>query len=72
MDPLKAAIWKNFSENGMFYSVEFIRTYKHDHGKYYTSHTLNQDQLFRVSRLADIAYSEVAHHYDELVTEEAA
>ena len=69
---LKATIWKNFGKSGTFFTVEISRTYKDDQGKYHPSHSFNQDQLLRVSRLADIAYSEVAHHYGEIATQEAA
>ncbi|MAT50121.1 MAG: hypothetical protein CL958_03040 [Euryarchaeota archaeon] len=55
---LKATIWKRFGDNGNFYSVEISRTWRDDEGKYHDSHSFTGSELLRVSRLADIAYSE--------------
>jgi len=48
---LKATIWRNFGENGTFYSVEISRTYK-DGDDYKTAHSFSGAELLKVSRLA--------------------
>ena len=58
---LKATIWKNTSEKGDFYSVEFSRTYK-DGETFKDSHSFTGTELLRISRLADIAYTEITIH----------
>ncbi len=58
---LKATIWKNQSEKGGFYSVEFSRTYK-DGESFKDSHSFSGAELLRISRLAEIAYTEITIH----------
>ncbi len=55
---LKATIWKNFGENGTFYSVEISRTYK-DGDKYGNAHSFSGAELLKVSRLSLKAYDKV-------------
>lgn len=56
---LKATIWANLGENGTFYSVDISRTYQDAEGNYHDSHSFTGTELLRVSRLADIAYTEI-------------
>lgn len=56
---LKATIWKNRGEKGDFYSVEFSRTYKQGE-EYKDSRSFSGAELLRISRLANIAYDEIA------------
>lgn len=56
---LKAAIWRNESENGNFYSVTFSRTYKTDEG-YADSTSFSGTELLQLARLADKAYEQAA------------
>lgn len=58
---LKATIWKNTGEKGDFYSVEFSRTYKQGE-TFKDSHSFSGTELLRISRLADIAYTEITIH----------
>lgn len=53
---LKAAIWRNESENGAFYSVTFSRSYKNSDGGYADAHSYSGSELLRLSKLADRAY----------------
>lgn len=54
---IKAAIWKNESENGPFPSVTFGRTYTDDKtGEVKDSDSFSGSQLLRLARLADKAY----------------
>ncbi len=55
---LKATIWKNFGDNGNFYSVEFSRTYKQG-DVFKDSRRFSGSELLRIARLAHIAYDEI-------------
>lgn len=55
---IKAAIWKNESEKGVFYSVDFSRTYtKEDRPA--SSYSFSGSELLRVSLLAQKAYERI-------------
>lgn len=56
---LKATIWKNFSENGTFYSVEFSRTYKQGE-TFKDSHSFSGSEPLQLARLANKAYDRIA------------
>jgi hypothetical protein len=53
---IKAAIWKNESENGPFHSVTFARTFKNGQDEYQDSDSFSGSQLLRLARLAEKAY----------------
>jgi len=53
---IKAAIWKNESENGPFFAVTFARTYKDGDGDLQDTDSFSGTQLLRLARLADKAY----------------
>jgi hypothetical protein len=53
---IKAAIWKNESENGAFFGVTFARTYKNGDGELKDTDSFSGSQLLRLARLADKAY----------------
>ena len=53
---IKAAIWKNESENGVFHAVTFARTFTDDKGEIRDSESFSGSQLLRLARLADKAY----------------
>lgn len=57
---LKAAIWKNESENGPFFAVTFARTYKNGDDQLHDTDSFSGSQLLRLSRLADKAYDRTA------------
>lgn len=57
---LKAAIWKNEGENGVFYNVTFARTYKAADGSLHDADGFSGSQLLRLARLADQAYGQIA------------
>lgn len=52
---LKAAIWKNESERGMYLNVTISKTYKDENGEYQSTNILNESDLPRLGRLADRA-----------------
>jgi hypothetical protein len=53
--PVQAAIWKNESENGIFHSVTFSRSYK-DGNDYRDVDSFSGTQLLQLSQLAAKAY----------------
>ena len=53
---IKAAIWKNGSENGDFFAVTFSRTYKAGDGNLQDTDSFSGTQLLRLARLANQAY----------------
>lgn len=53
--PVQAAIWKNESENGVFHSVTFSRSYK-DGDEYRDVDSFSGPQLLQLARLAEQAY----------------
>jgi hypothetical protein len=57
---IKAAIWKNESENGVFFAVTFARTYKDKEGNLQDTESFSGSQLLRLARLADNAYDRTA------------
>ena len=57
---IKAAIWRNESENGPFHGVTFARTYTDDKGELHDTDSFSGTQLLRLCRLADKAYDRTA------------
>ncbi len=57
---LKCTIWKNASEKGSFYSVNFSRTYTDAQGNYRDSESFSGSELLRLAHLAGKAYDHVA------------
>lgn len=57
---LKATIWRNESEKGPFYSVNFIRTYKIDGGDYKENDSFSGSELLQLGHLATKAYDVIS------------
>jgi len=57
---LKAAIWQNEGENGVFYNVTLARTYRTPDGDLRDTDGFSGSQLLRLARLADQAYGQIA------------
>ena len=56
--PVSAAIWRNEGKNGAWYSATFERTYK-DGDKYKSADNYPADHLLALSKLADLAHTEM-------------
>lgn len=56
---LKATIWKNPTEKGHFYSVDFSRTYMQGE-TYKDSHSYSGSEPLQLARLAQKAYDLIA------------
>lgn len=57
---IKAAIWRNESENGVFHGVTFSRTFKNGGGDLQDTNSYSGTQLLRLARLAGKAYDRAA------------
>ena len=61
---IKATIWKNpiknGAEQGVFYSVDFSRTYRDEAGNYHDSHSFSGTEPLQIARLATVAYDRIA------------
>ncbi len=57
---IKATIWKNQSEKGVFFSVNFTRTYTDADGNFHDGDSYTGTQLLQVARLAERAYDRVS------------
>ncbi len=57
---IKAAIWRNESENGPFFNVTFARTFKAGDGELRDTESFSGTQLLRLSHLASKAYDRAA------------
>ncbi len=57
---VQASIWRNEKENGVFYSVEFTRSYKID-DQYHKSTTFSGSEILKVIYLAQQAYTRIAY-----------
>ena len=60
---IKATIWKNTTEKGHFYSVEFSRTYKQGE-VFKDSHSFSGTEPLQLARLAQQAYDAIAGFRD--------
>ena len=56
---LKATIWKNFGDNGNFYTVNLTRSYKDEAEQWHESNSFSGSQLLRIARLTEQAYDRV-------------
>lgn len=63
--PLKAVIWRNKKEDGVFYSVTFSRSYKSANGEFRTATNFSGADLLKVGRLAERAYEYAAGLTDQ-------
>lgn len=56
---IKAAIWRNETEKGVFHRVTFARTYEDDEGKLQDTDSYSGTELLQLSHLAPKAYDRV-------------
>ncbi len=53
---IRGTVWKNESENGVFYNVTFSRLYKDDEGQWKDAASFGRDDLPLVSKVADLVH----------------
>lgn len=63
---LKATIWENDSENGVYFSTVLARTYEDSDGRLRDTHSFNGTELLRIAELARRAYENVTAYRAEL------
>jgi len=59
ISPITASIWKNQKEKGVFYSVEFTRSYRDEAGNWQTSSSFNVSELLLLAHIASKAHDEI-------------
>ena len=57
--PVTATIWRNQNPKGIAYSVTFERSYKDEEGNYKSASSFNTSELLLVSKVADLAHTEI-------------
>ncbi len=61
---IKAAIWRNETEQGPRHSVSIVRIYKTDKG-WETSSSFGRDELPLVAKVADMAHTWIYQHGEQ-------
>ena len=56
---VKAAIWRNETDNGSRFNVTFSRSYKDSEGEWKNTHSFRRDDLLVVAKAADQAHSRI-------------
>ena len=56
---VKAAIWRNETDNGSRFNVTFSRSYRDSEGNWKSSSSFRRDDLLVVAKLADQAHSRI-------------
>ena len=56
---VKAAIWRNETNNGSRFNVTFSRSYKNGDGNWKSTSSFRRDDLLVVAKLADQAHSRI-------------
>lgn len=65
---LKATIWENQGEKGVYFSTVLARTYEDSDGRLRDTHSFNGTELLRIAELARRAYEHVTEFRSELNT----
>ena len=66
---VKAAIWKNETDNGPRYNVTFSRIYKNGDGKWRSTSSFGRDDLLLVAKVADKAHTFICGFRTEQVAD---
>jgi hypothetical protein len=56
---VKAAIWKNKTENGTRYNVTFQRIYRDDENRWRSTDSFGRDELLVLAKVADEAHDRI-------------
>ncbi len=56
---VKAAIWRNETDNGSRFNVTFSRSYKDSEGNWKSTSSFRRDDLLVVAKVADQAHSRI-------------
>jgi len=63
---LKAAIWRNESESGIYHTVSFQRLYRNEQDEWRSASSFRRDDLLLLAKLADHVHSHILPlHADE-------
>ena len=56
---VKAAIWRNETDNGARFNVTFSRSYKDSEGEWKSTSSFRRDDLLVLAKIADRAHSRI-------------
>ncbi|WP_300016426.1 hypothetical protein [uncultured Roseobacter sp.] len=56
---IKASVWENTHEKGAHHSVTFSRSYQDKEGQYRDTQSFGQNDLLKLSRLAEKSYDAI-------------
>jgi hypothetical protein len=62
---VRAAVWKNESESGPYFSVTFSKLYKDQEGNWKDTTSYTRDDLMLVAKVADMAHTWLFTHNGE-------
>lgn len=62
---LKAALWRNQSDNGTHYSVQFTKIYTTGDKQVKDTHSFSQSDLLRLSHMAHKAYDLISEYREQ-------
>jgi len=68
---IKAAVWRNETENGVRFNVTFSRLYK-DGDQWQSTDSFGRDDLLTVAKVADLAHSWIFAQGHEVESQVAA
>jgi hypothetical protein len=63
---LKASIWENYGERGVFFATTFAKTYEDENGDLKDGHSFTGTDLLRLAELARQAYAKTGELRVEL------
>ena len=66
---VKAAIWRNETDNGPRYNVTFKRIYKDSEGNWKSTSSFGRDDLLLVAKVADKAHTFICGYRTEQVAD---
>ena len=69
---VKAAIWRNETDNGARYNVTFSRSYRDSEGNWKSTSSFRRDDLLVVAKVADRAHSRICSMQPTRQSEKAA
>lgn len=52
-----ATIWRNESDNGVWFNTTVVRSFKNDQDEYQDTNSYGEEQLLVLSKVADMAHS---------------
>ncbi len=68
---VRAKLWRNSNDNGEWFNVEIVKTYKDDEGNLQDTRKYSRDDLLHVAYAATKAFETIVNFSDEPVDPDA-